>query len=125
MKYLSRKETKVITYKSAAQFEAELNHALKGLAEEGLATDVRYIEHPTLIAIVTYEREEARAESLEDAYNLEGIRARCRECARFSERGDKRLCRGYCSYLGEMVRKDAHACERHYKDLELEQMRAG
>lgn len=125
MKYISRKETKVITYANAVQFELELNKALKELAEEGLATEVRYIEHPTLIAIITYEREEKRAETLEDAYNLEGIKAKCSDCSRFREYEDKRLCRGYCMHLGELVRKDRPACERHYRDLELEHFKVG
>lgn len=119
MKYVNKLETKVLEYHgSAAEFEDKLNAILTELGEEELDVSVKYVEHPTLIAIVSYTRKYTIGTNLEDAYHLEAIYPKCADCPHFEAFKDKRLGRGKCDLKEELVHKKANACQIYYEELE-------
>lgn len=119
MKYIEKLETKVIEYTGdAADFEKRLNKILTELGEEELEVELRYIEQPTLIAIATYTRKYSIGATLEDAYHLEKIYPKCKDCPHFKPYDDKRLSRGMCQKKDRLVHKKENACETYYEELE-------
>lgn len=119
MKYVTKLETRVIEYHgSAAEFEDRLNAILTELGEEELDVSLKYVEHPTLIAIISYTRKYNVPTTIEDAYHLEAIYPKCADCPHFTAFKDKRLGRGKCDLKEELVHKKANACQTYYDELE-------
>lgn len=119
MKYVTKLETRVIEYHgNAAEFEDKLNAILTELGEEELDVSLKYVEHPTLIAIISYTRKYTVGTTLEDAYHLEEIYPKCKDCPHFKPFTDKRLGRGKCDLQEELVHKKADACQIYYDELE-------
>lgn len=118
MKYVTLKQTKVITASTGPEFQDKLNSALAEVALSGCKYDLQFNNNFGLCAFLVYEERKEIAETVADQYELRGEDYRCSECSYFRPSPDKRVKYTTCAQGERRRYANAHACDWFYEELE-------
>lgn len=119
MRYESYQQFAIVQGDTAQQLTEQLNAKLYELRHKRPV-----VSFEGLIARIKYDEEVATPESLEDEYDLKGVRLTCQDCPFFEPllnrdgTPNKTAKRGDCQFAQYgITRRDSHACERLFQML--------
>lgn len=118
MKYLSLKQTKIVTASTAAEFEDKLNQALAEVAEKGAKHELTFNMNQGFCAYIVYDERIAKPETLAEEYEMRGEGYRCSECPLFKPSPDKRVKYTTCGHGVRRCEANDWACDWFYEQLE-------
>lgn len=98
MKSISRTEIKVVEAKSGAEFEVEMNAALRCVSDLNSKYQIHFNLSMGHCAYIEYSYTEQIPESLKDEYALRGEVFYCGNCPMFEPSMDGRIKAGKCKY---------------------------
>ena len=118
MKYVTLKQTKIITASTAQEFQDKLNSALAEVALAGHKYDLQFNNNLGLCAFLVYEERKEIAETVADEYELKGEVFRCSECVKYKPSPDKRVKYTTCDRGVRRCTANDPACDWFYESLE-------
>lgn len=118
MKYISRKQSLIITGNTAEDFQNKLNKALEDLADKGYKHDLQFNMSYGLCAYIIYEEVYQKAETLADEYELKGETYKCYECPMFRPSKDRRVKYTTCERGVRQTWHSCPCCEWFYEAME-------
>ena len=110
-------EFRTIDEKTAEEFDAALNAALKELAEH--EPEIQFVDKfCARLKYFTEENERVITETVRDEFHLEGVYYHCRNCPYLEVPQDRRVKWGKCKYADSgLSHKNHEACEMFYKQV--------
>lgn len=108
---------KTISANNAEDFDRELNHALQGLAAQGISYTMQLAPQLGYTAFIVYKKDQHIPETIEDEFKLGGERHFCIECPFYVRPTDGRVKHTRCPITPGLHRKDSECCNEFYKKL--------
>lgn len=118
MKWVNRKQTKIITGNTAFEFQEELNKALADIAGKGYKHELQFNMSYGLCAYIVYDEYYEVAETISDEYELRGERHHCYECPMYLPSEDKRVKYTTCGNGVKRCAASDYACDWLYEQIE-------
>ncbi len=118
MKYIHRKQSRIITGSTADEFQTKLNEALNEVATAGYKHEIQFNMALGFCAFIVFEETRQVPETLAEEYELRGDEYRCSECPMFVLSPDKRVKYTTCKRGCRKISANAWACDWFYKALE-------
>lgn len=118
MKYIGRKQSRIVTGSTAVEFQNNLNEALNEIALSGAKAEVQFNMSLGFCAFVLFEETKQVPESLAEQYEVSGDEYHCSECPMFVLSEDKRVKYTTCKRGCRKIGAEHWACEWFYEALE-------
>ncbi len=118
MKWVNRKQTKIITGNTAPEFQEKLNEALAEIAGRGYKHELQFNMSFGLCAYIIYDEHYEVAETIADEYELNGDIHHCYECPMFKPSEDKRVKYTTCGNGTKRCAANDCACDWFYEQME-------
>lgn len=114
MRYVSKTAVKVVAANTPEEFEEKLNKALEEIA--GCKHELVFNLNAGFCAYITYTSTAQIPETVEDEYELAGIRFYCADCPNYVRPFDGRVKYTDCK-LGTKCKAGDYACEWLYQKV--------
>lgn len=113
MKYLKKKQMRVICESDPAKFQDRFNELMTQLADQGEMPELIFPQNAVGMVYAVYTEEKQIPECLEEEFQIRGIRHKCNECPHFGniKSPDRRVKSYYCDIGKCQAYKDRGACD--------------